>query len=139
MGWPTYADGTLILAGDWVRVFVPRLGLWHHGIIRILYWVHNGIAVQVIHNDKTLGVSVVDWYDFANGNTILLHKRPCRRCAPTVVKRAEANLGKPYHLFAQNCEHFASFAFTGEAKSDSVRAVGTITVVVLFIGLFVAE
>jgi hypothetical protein len=29
------------------------------------------------------------------------------------IARAEATIGKPYTLFAQNCERFASFAFTG--------------------------
>lgn len=139
MFWPTYANGTPILAGDWVRVYVPRLGVWHHGIIQLLYWTHSGIAVQIVHNDKSNGVSSVDWHDFADGNMILLHKRPCEQHAPVVVARANANIGKPYHLFAQNCEHFAAFAFTGEAKSESMRALGTIAAALLVIGFLGAD
>jgi hypothetical protein len=135
MHWPTYADGTPILAGDWVRVYVPRLGVWHHGIIQLLYWAQNGIAVQIVHNDKTRGVSFIDWHAFSGGNAILLHKRPCQAHARAVVARATANVGKPYHLFAQNCEHFASFAFTGQAKSESMQVLGTIAAVMV-IGFF---
>jgi hypothetical protein len=43
--------------------------------------------------------------------------------------------GKPYRLFAQNCEHFASFAFTGNAESKSVQAVGWIAAVAVVVGL----
>jgi hypothetical protein len=134
MIWPTYFNGTWILVGDWVRVYVPQLGMWHHGIVRSLYHTQNGIAVEIVHNDKNRGVSVIDWHDFANGNEIFLHKRPNQEFARAVVARADANIGKAYHLFAQNCEHFASFAFTGEAKSDSVQVLGAIAVFVLIIG-----
>ena len=134
MNWPTYSDGTPILAGDWVRVYVPRLGVWHHGIVRWLYYVQNGIAVQIVHNDKNRGVSVIDWYEFADGNDIFLHARPSQGHAQAVVTRANANIGKPYYFFAQNCEHFASFAFTGEAKSESMRALGSMAVIILIIG-----
>jgi triosephosphate isomerase len=51
------------------------------------------------------------------------------------VARAEANIGKPYYLFAQNCEHFASFAFTGQAKSETVKAVGWMALGVLAVAL----
>ena len=139
MNWPQYATGVQILLGDWVRVYVPRLGVWHHGIVRGLYYVPYGIAVQIVHNDKHRGVSVIDWHDFADGNVILLHQRPGQEHAQAVVTRAVANIGKPYHFFAQNCEHFASFAFTGEAKSESMRALGTIAAVVVILGLFGAD
>ena len=42
----------------------------------------------------------------------------------TVLSNVGANLGKAYHLFAQNCEHFASLYFTGQAESESVQVVG---------------
>ena|SRR5258706_3796264 len=139
MNWPTYFNGIPILLGDWVRVYVPRLGVWHHGIITALFRVRNGMAVQIVHNDKSNGVSLIDWYDFADGNDIFLHKRPKQEHAQAVVARACANVGRSYHLFAQNCEHFASFAFTGEARSESIRAVVAIAAVVLIIGLFGAD
>jgi len=44
-------------------------------------------------------------------------------------------MGKPYHLFNQNCEHFASFAFAGKAESTSVKAVGALALVGIVVGL----
>lgn len=139
MFWPTYANGTPILVGDWIRVYVPRFGVWHHGIVQALYWTQNGTAVQIVHNDKGNGVSIIDWHAFADGNTIFLHKRPCQHYAKAVVDRANANIGKSYHLCAQNCEHFAAFAFTGQAQSESVQALGFIGVFVLVVGLLTAD
>jgi hypothetical protein len=137
MQMPTYLTGQQIQPGDWVRVFSSRFGVWHHGIVRRLFFVPGGIAVEIIHNTKGGGVGAVDWYRFADGNPVLLHRRPQSPAHATdVVARAEANIGKPYALFAQNCEHFASFAFTGLAESTTVSglawlAAGVVTVAIL--------
>jgi hypothetical protein len=132
-----YCTGEQIQAGDWVRVMSSRYGVWHHGIVRRLLVVSGGIAVEIIHNTKGGGVTVADWYEFAENNPVLLqrrHESPARAAA--VVARAEVNLNKPYCLFSQNCEHFASFAFTGEAESRTLQgfgwmAVGVVTVAFL--------
>ena len=122
---PTFWTGQQIQPGDWVRVYSSRFGVWHHGIVRRLFFVPGGIAVEIIHNTKGGNVAVVDWYEFAAGNPVLLNRSPESPAhAAAVVARAEANIGKPYYLFAQNCEHFASFAFTGEAQSETVKSVG---------------
>jgi hypothetical protein len=95
-----------------------------------------GIAVEIIHNTKGGGVAAVDWHQFADGNPVLLNRSPETPAHTTaVVARAEANIGKPYYLFAQNCEHFASFAFTGQAKSETVKAVGWMALGVLAVAL----
>ena len=132
MRMPTYWTGREIQAGDWVRVYSSRFGIWHHGIVRRLIFVYGGIAVEIIHNTKGGNVAVVDWHEFAAGNLVMLHRRPESAVhAACVVARAEANIGKPYALFAQNCEHFASFAFTGQAESETVKAAGWVVVGVL--------
>jgi hypothetical protein len=129
MKMPTYLTRHRIQVGDWVRVYSSQFGVWHHGIVRRLVSVLGGVAVEIIHNTKGGGVALADWYDFAGGNPILLHRSPESSAhAAQVVARAEANLGKPYALFAQNCEHFASFAFLGTAESESVKAVGWMAV-----------
>ncbi len=129
---PAYLTGEQIQAGDWVRVFACRFGLWHHGIVRRLFLVPGGVAVEIIHNTKGGGVAIVDWYQFAEGNPVFLHRRSDSIAhAASVLVRAEANVGMPYALFDQNCEHFASFAFTGRAESESVKAAG-----LMGIGLF---
>jgi hypothetical protein len=106
-------------------------GVWHHGIVRRVYWAgYGGFAVEIIHNVKDGGVILSDWSDFQGNGIVHLHRRPSStEQAQLVVTRAEAQLGKPYYFFAQNCEHLASFAFYGEAKSESLQAVGTMAVI----------
>lgn len=134
--WPTYFTGTQILAGDWVRIFVPNLGLWHHGIVRQVYWIGTGFAVEIAHNMKQVGVITSDWYEFANDQHIFLHRRDCDQgCVQEILSRVEFNLGKPYLLFAQNCEHFASFAFSGKAESSTVRTAASIAVGTIILAL----
>jgi hypothetical protein len=134
MQMPTYQTGQPIQPGDWVRVYSSRFGVWHHGIVRRLVFVQGGVAVEIIHNTKCDSVAVVDWYEFADGNPILLHRHPeSAMHAAVVVARAEANIGKPYFLFAQNCEHFASFAFTGQAESETVKTVGLMVAGILLV------
>jgi hypothetical protein len=114
--------------------------VWHHGIVRRLIFVPEGIAVEIIHNTKGGNVAVADWYEFAAGNPVLLHRRPESAAhAAAVVARAEANIGKPYYLFAQNCEHFASFAFTGQAESETVKAAGWVVVGVLAVAALTSD
>jgi hypothetical protein len=90
-----------------------------------MFRVWNDVAVEVVHNMKASGVTVSDWHDFADGNQICLQVRASSRLhVRDILERVEANTGKPYHLFAQNCEHFASFAFTGKAESKSIQVIG---------------
>lgn len=124
---PTYPTGVSIARGDWVRVYSSQLGVWHHGIVGRLVLVPGGVRVEIIHNMKGHGVAVVDWHDFADGGRVVLHRRPESPAhAAYVVATAEENIRKPYALFAQNCEHFASFAFTGTAQSETVRVLAWI-------------
>lgn len=140
MGIPTYLTGEQIQSGDWVRVYSSRFGVWHHGIVRRLLFVPGGIGVEIIHNTKGGNVAAVDWYEFAAGNPVILHRRPeSAEHAADVVARAEANVGKPYYLFAQNCEHFASFAFTGKAESGSVKAVGWMVAGVVAVAVLTSD
>jgi hypothetical protein len=137
---PTYQTGHAIQPGDWVRVYSSQFGVWHHGIVRRIFLVRDGIAVEIIHNTKGGGVAVADWYAFADGNPILLHRRPkSSEQAATIVGRAEVNVGKPYLLFAQNCKHFASFAFTGSAESESMKALGWIAAGVVTVAILTSE
>ena len=140
MQMPTYFTGQPIQPGDWVQVFSTRYGVWHHGIVRRLLFVPGGIAVEIIHNTKGGGVAVVDWHQFAEGNPVLLNRRPESPAhAAAVVSRAEANIGRPYYVFAQNCEHFASFAFTGEAESKTLQGLGWIAAGVLTVAVLTSD
>ena len=138
--WPTYSTGQPVQPGDWVRVYSAQYGVWHHGIVRRLVLVSGGIAVEVIHNTKGGGVAVAAWYEFAGGNPIFLHRSPeSPTHAAQVVAWAEANIGKPYFLFAQNCEHFASFAFNGVAESESLQAVGMMAAGVFAVAILTSD
>lgn len=140
MQMPTYSTGQPIQSGDWIRVYSPQYGVWHHGIVRRLFHVLSGVAVEVIHNTKGGGVAVADWHGFAEGNVVFLHRRPESAAQATVVLgRAEANIGKPYALFAQNCEHFASFAFNGVAESESLQALGLMVAGVFAVALLTSD
>ena len=77
---------------------------------------------------KDGGVKISEWYDFAGVEFIVyLVARPSSpEHANDIVARGEANLGTPYIFFSRNCEHFASFCFTGEAKSETMEGFGTI-------------
>ena len=137
---PRYLTGQQIQPGDWVRVYSSRFGVWHHGIVRRLVFVSGGIGVEIIHNTKGGNVAVVDWYEFAACNPVLLHRRPESLAhAADVVARAEANIGEPYYLFAQNCEHFASFAFSGQAESETVKAAGWMVVGIVAVAALTAD
>jgi hypothetical protein len=140
MQMPTYFTGQQIQPGDWVRVFSTRFGVWHHGIVYRLLLMPGRVAVEIIHNTKGGGVAAVDWHQFADGNPVLLNRSPESPAhATTVVARAEANLNKPYYLFAQNCEHFASFAFTGQAESTTVKALGWMAAGVLTVAVLTSD
>ena len=134
---PTYDTGEPIRVGDWVKVYVPKLGVWHHGIVRRIFPVYRGLAVEIAHNMKATGVIVSDWHVFRDGGSVLLERHPTSEAHVfEIIARVDANIGKPYTLFAQNCEHFASFAFNGKAESKSVQVVGAVAVGILAIWLF---
>jgi hypothetical protein len=78
---------------------------------------------------KLTGITVTDLIQFGDGQHVFLHRRPLPYQIPEILARVAANMGRPYHLFAQNCEHFASFAFTGKAESASVKTAAALTVV----------
>jgi hypothetical protein len=122
--------------GDWVKVFLPRLGVWHHGVVVNVSW--NGPVVA--HNRKGVGTITSYWNDFSEGQTVHLHKRAESALhVHEIVARTNANLNKPYRLFAQNCEHFASFVFTGTAESTTVQGWALVAACVALFALLFAE
>jgi hypothetical protein len=132
---PTYQTGVQILLGDWVRVLSPT-GVWHHGIVRRLLprW-DGGVEVQIANNVKLAGVSVSDWHVFADGREIILHRRALASEVPAILRRVDESMGKTYDLLTQNCEHFASYAFTGKAESKAVQGAGVVAAVLVLVGL----
>jgi|SRR5882672_5633932 len=89
------------------------------------------------HNSKGKGVVQTYWQEFSEGQLVLLHRRAESQLhVQQIWQRVYANLGKPYLLLGQNCQHFASFAFTGKAESPAARTVGGLAVVAIIAALF---
>ena len=133
---PVYANGEPLWPGDWVKVFVPRLGVWHHGIVRGLPYLTAGLFVaDIAHNMKLTGITITDLTRFAEGQPVVLCRRPIPAQVPQILARVDSSMGKHYHFANQNCEHFASFAFAGKAESVSIKAVAALVLVGVVIGL----
>ena len=128
---PAYDTGEPIAVGDWVRVGI------HHGIVWRMYPGYDGWVVEIAHNMKATGVTLSEWDAFADGGSILLERRATSDAhAREIIGRVNENIGKPYNLFGQNCEHFASLAFNGRAESKSLQVVGAVGAGILAIWLF---
>ena len=127
--------------GDWVKVYLPRLGVWHHGIVEsVQYFGWNAFQAIVAHNMKGVGITKSYWNDFAEGQAVLLHRRADSQAhIQEILTRINRNIGKPYYLFAQNCEHFASLVFTGKAESPTVKGWGVLAGCVALIALLLSD
>ncbi len=56
---PTYWTGEQIGSGDWVKTYVKTFGgVWHHGIVRRVFWNGERYIIEVVHNMKDGGVIV---------------------------------------------------------------------------------
>lgn len=124
--------------GDWVKVFLPRLGVWHEGIVvQVALFLGGQFQAVIAHNMKGKGVIQSSWLNFSENQPVHLHRRAVsQQHVQEILQRAYSSLNASYVLLTQNCQHFASFAFTGKAESPAVRAVGGIGVVAALIALF---
>lgn len=124
--------------GDWVKVFLPRLGVWHEGIaVQVALCFGNQFQAVIAHNMKGKGVIQSSWLDFSENQPVQLYRRAAsHQHVQQILQRAYSSLNAPYFLLTQNCQHFASFAFTGNAESPAVRAVGGAGAVALLFALF---
>jgi hypothetical protein len=78
---------------------------------------------DVVQNTPGRGVELVHFHEFAQGQQIRLRLRPSNWYeAQQVAARALNCLGLPYNLLFFNCEHMVTFAETGKADSQQVRA-----------------
>lgn len=136
---PQYPSRHHIQPGDWVRVWVPSLTVWHHGIVRRLVPTPTGFAVEIIHNNKASG-GLTEWYAFGCDCPIQLYRRPVSlEHARLVIAKAESQMHQPYDLFAQNCEHFASWAFTGRAESGQLQKAVVLSRGAMVLGMMASE
>lgn len=105
-----------LVKGDHIRV--KRTVYYHHGI----YCGHN----EVIHYFVERGCGIVSRHSLANfsKNKAIEVTRYDGFNPNEIVKRAESRLReKKYHLLFNNCEHFAYWCRTGQAKSSQIELV----------------
>lgn len=119
--------------GDHVAVR-RREGYTHHGIFlgkdRVAHFSDEGGMVS----KSRARVKETSMDEFLRGGA-LLRRRHRRELPPhQIVARARAVVRgerdwKPYHLMRNNCEHFATYCVTREARSIQVRyAAGLVAV-----------
>ena len=99
--------------------------MWHHGIITGFGWdpSTNTEVAFVTHNRKIYGVTETPLNQFSTRFIEIYHQPISSEHGLQTERIARANLGKPYALFNQNCEHFASFCYIGSnAESEQVQA-----------------
>jgi Lecithin retinol acyltransferase len=136
---PTLAPATFTpCAGDWVKVFLPRLGIWHEGIVVDVARFYGGqFQATITHSMKGKGVIQSSWLHFSENQPVHHHRRATsHQHVQEILQRAYSSLNAPYFLLTQNCQHFASFAFTGKAESPAVRVAGGAGLVAVLLALF---
>ena len=100
-----------------MHVVAHRIGYQHHGI-----YIGDG---QVVAYLLDTGVTVCSWSTFADGDKVTVYEHDdALYAAEEIVQRALDRVGEDdYNLVFNNCEHFANWCITGQAKSYQVREV----------------
>ncbi len=98
------------------------------------------VSAEVANNLKVGGITLSDWDQFSDGRLVFLVQRASSRAhVQQIMERVESSLGKHYNLVAQNCEHFASFAFNGKAESKSMQMVGLVAAGAVIVKLLASK
>ena len=112
-----------------------RLGYTHHGIDlgdgRVVHY--SGLADGL----RSGPVAITSLARFARGRAVRVVHHPDQDAPEVVVRRALSRLAEDeYHLLFRNCEHFATWAATGRARSPQVRnGAIAVTLVLVTVGL----
>ena len=87
------------------------------------FGLHLGQGI-VSSASKVQGKVVEEWpLDFSSGAQIIAHGVWSNRPAQEVVRTARSQLGEPYRLFNNNCEHFVRYCHGLERKSPQLQRV----------------
>lgn len=110
--------------GEIVAIKLPG-GLEHWGV-----YTEFG---TVISASKRIGFVVEESVDdFSGGREVYSKGYPSIIQPYEVVSRARTSIGKSWHLFTDNCQHFANWCH-GEKKSPQIRSV-VATLGIVFLG-----
>lgn len=115
-------SGTRYPVGTHIRIRRPY-GINHHGIV-----AGGSIAtlgpVMLIDNAKAEGVSRRLLEEVAAGDPVEIVDRPQSAAhANHIVERAYSQIGRPYDLFSQNCEHFSTWCYDGMPRSRQLHGL----------------
>jgi hypothetical protein len=105
------------------------MGRGDHIYVNYSGYSHHGIDCgdnMVIHYTKSQAtISRTSWASFASGMEVFVRRYGNCDTPDVVIQRAESRLGEnTYHLFNNNCEHFAKWCKTGIRVSEQVRNAG---------------
>ena len=110
------------ILGQWVRSLNGLV--WHHGVVTG-FWLNpatNIWNILVTHTIPNQGVIVTTLDSFCEGRPVEIVAEPLSSAhQQLIVQTAQSNVGKPYVLFSQNCEHFASFCYLQKAESRQLQ------------------
>jgi Lecithin retinol acyltransferase len=114
---------TLAIASPGDHIYVERDFYSHHGL-----YLGGDVVIDFASTDgqgkRTAAIRRTTLADFARGAAVRTVVYGDRLTAEESVARAESMLGRSgYDLFANNCEHFATWCVTGEHSSAQVEAV----------------
>jgi hypothetical protein len=100
------------------HIYVNYSGYSHHGID-----CGDGMVIHYTKSQAT--ISRTSWASFASGMEVFVRRYGNCDTPDVVIQRAESRLGEnTYHLFNNNCEHFAKWCKTGIRVSEQVRNAG---------------
>ena len=100
------------------HIYVNYDGYSHHGID-----CGDGTIIHYTKSQAT--ISRTSWASFASGMEVFVKRYGNCDTPDVVIQRAESRLGEnTYHLFNNNCEHFATWCKTGIRVSEQVRNAG---------------
>lgn len=89
------------------------------GIVR-----HVGIATgygTVIHASRRFGqVQETSETQFARGNPMRIRPMRSTLTGSQIVARARGRIGQRYGVLTRNCEHFVSWATSGQSRSEQL-------------------
>jgi hypothetical protein len=125
---PGYSPMMVYLISRRTKVKVP---VRHYGILISMY----GRAL-VFHFSDDSKVRPDTLEDFLDGYELLIHERRSKQPYEPVLEAMKFGYWAPlYSLGANNCEHFARWAFAGKAESHQVQAIGLLLSVGLLLKL----
>ncbi len=109
------------------HIYVYCVGYSHHGISlgdgRVVHFNYHPWQALNRHLTRDLkpAIQIATVEKFSQGRPIVVRKYAECDDVETVIERANSRLGEAgYHLFENNCEHFAVWCKTGNAHSTQV-------------------